>query len=58
MLQPIQLFKILSDETRLAIVMILQSRENYASVISAQPFPNRSPKSRDIWLFFARLGWF
>ncbi len=43
MLQPVQLFKILSDETRLAII---------------QQLLNLSQKFRDIWPSYATPGWF
>ena len=58
MLQPVQLFKILSDETRLAIVMILRESGELCVCDICATISNRSPKSRDIWLSFARLGWF
>ncbi len=40
-----QLFKILADETRLGIVLLLSEWESYASAISALLSTSRSPRS-------------
>lgn len=53
-LLPIQLFKILADETRLGIVLLLSELESYASVISALLSTSRSPRSPAIWRFFVK----
>ncbi len=56
-LLPIQLFKILADETRLGIVLLLSELESYASAISALPSISRSPRSPAIWHYCVKVGY-
>lgn len=56
-LLPIQLFKILADETRLGIVLLLSERESYASAISALLSTNRSPRSPATWHCCVKAGY-
>ncbi len=53
-LLPIQLFKILADETVWASFYCSASWESYASVISALLSTSRSPRSPAIWRFFVK----
>lgn len=48
-LTALKLFKNLSDETRLGIVLLLRSWENCASAISARRWMSPSPRSPVIW---------
>lgn len=57
MLHPLHLFKTLSDETRLAIVMLLREAAGCASAISAPPPPNLSRRFPAIWRCCASPGW-
>lgn len=56
MLHPLQLFKTLSDETRLAIVMLLREA-SYAYAISAPQPPSLSLRSPATWRCCASPGW-
>ncbi|STW04763.1 Arsenical resistance operon repressor [Klebsiella grimontii] len=49
-LTPLQLFKNLSDETRLGIVLLLKEMGNCACAISVRRWISRSPRSPAIWL--------
>ena len=57
MLQPVQLFKILSDETRLAIMMLLRESGEMCVCDICAPPPSRSPKFPGIWQSFGRMNW-
>lgn len=56
-LLPIQLFKILADETRLGIVLLLSELESYASAISALLSTSRSPRSPATWHCCVKAGY-
>ncbi|VFT66894.1 arsenical resistance operon repressor [Escherichia coli] len=56
-LLPIQLFKILADETRLGIVYCSANWESYASAISALLSTSRSPRSPATWHCCVNAGY-
>lgn len=57
MLHPLQLFKTLSDETRLAIVMLLREAGELCVCDPAPQPPSRSLKSPATWRCCASPGW-
>ena len=57
MLHPLQLFKTLSDETRLSIVMLLREAGELCVCDPAPQPRSHSRKSRAIWPYFANPGW-
>ncbi len=52
----LQLFKLLSDETRLGIVLLLRERGSCAYAISAQRWNNHSPRPPVTWQCYARVA--
>lgn len=58
MLQPVQLFKILSDETRLAIVMLLRESGELCVCDICAATTESQPKFPVTWLSCVRLNWY
>ncbi len=52
----LQLFKILSDETRTGIVLLLREMGSCAFAISAQRWNNHNPRPPAIWPCFGKVA--
>ncbi len=52
----LQLFKILSDETRPGIVLLLREMGSCAYAISAQRWNNHNPRPPAIWRCFGKVA--